>query len=545
MVGNTEKQRRYSLRIALSTLVISLLVFAVGGTVGIILAVRSRSLSVVSETIQKEVSLRIGNKLLDRFESAEILLQEYMRLGERGLIPLEDPDALSERLAERIRYDSRYEWLAFVQCDGTGAGAVRAIDGRIVLHKVPPLGGGFDLSREVVNEDGTKEPLAPVSLEDADFRKSPWYTVGIQNAEPTWVKRYVRQVDGTYGWACAVSIDRGGRRVGVLGVGFGLAFIEDYLKDISVAKSGRVFLLNALTGEVRIGPSSDEVARLRPVIAGAIAALPLGVKSVSVGETVSASVQHGGLRYIVAFETQRLRAGAAWINALVIPEEEVIGFANRYLAIGLSGIGLIFVIGLILAVKISRGVSSPLTVISDDLERVGEFELSPRPMPRSMIEEIAIVGDSVDRMKASLRSFGRYVPTDLVRGLLSEGQEARLGGKVKRGECRYCHVVHELAQRAPEEFFLFVLVGPDILSEDEGRHLAGDCLSHIRTEVRHDGRTSLFAQIGHNREVIAGILFARPVVRGGQLGALYAADAKPIQHPANAVDEGVEGAVGG
>ena len=432
MVGNSEKQRRYSLRIALSTLVISLLVFAVGGTVGIILAVRSRSVSVVSETIQKEVSLRIGNKLLDRFESAEFLLQEYMRLGERGLIPLEDPDALSERLAERIRYDTRYEWLASVQCDGTGGGAVRANDGsRIVLHKVRPLGEGFDLSREVVNEDGTREPLAPVFLEDADFRKSHWYAVGIQNAEPTWVKRYVRQVDGTYGWACAVSIDRGGRRVGVLGVGFGLTFLEDYLKDISVAKSGRVFLLNALTGEVRIGPSSDEVARLRPVIEDALARLPLGVKNVSVGETVSASVQHGGLRYIVAFETQRLRAGAAWINALVIPEEDVIGFANRYLAIGLSCIGLIFVIGLILAVKISKGVSSPLTVISDDLERVGGFELSPRPMPRSMIQEIAIVGDSVDRMKASLRSFGRYVPTDLVRGLLSEGQEARLGGKVK------------------------------------------------------------------------------------------------------------------
>jgi len=98
----------------------ALLVFAVGGTVAIILAVRSRSLDMTSKTIQKEVSHRIGNKLHDRIESTEYLLREYMRLGERGLIPIDDPDALSERFAERIRYDNRYEWFAFVRSDGLG-----------------------------------------------------------------------------------------------------------------------------------------------------------------------------------------------------------------------------------------------------------------------------------------------------------------------------------------------------------------------------------------------------------------------------------------
>ena len=60
---------------------------------------------------------------------------------------------------------------------------------------------------------------------------------------------------------------------------------------------------------------------------------------------------------------------------------------------------------------------------------MGNFDLSATPMPPSFIEEVAVVGDSVDRMKASLRSFGRYVPTDLVRDLLAQGQEARLDGR--------------------------------------------------------------------------------------------------------------------
>ena len=46
--------------------------------------------------------------------------------------------------------------------------------------------------------------------------------------------------------------------------------------------------------------------------------------------------------------------------------------------------------------------------------------------------EIGVVGDAVDRMKASLRSFGHYVPRQLVQELLASGHEARLGGESRR-----------------------------------------------------------------------------------------------------------------
>ena len=431
MSNATEKPRRYSLRITLSTVLIGLLVLTVGGTVGIILAVRSRSLDMTSKIIQKEVSLRIGNKLLDRFSSAESLLREYLASTERGLIPIDDLDVLSEQMAERIRYDTRYEWIAFLRPDGLGGGAVRGVDGRIVLHRTRPINRMFELTKEILNEDGTREPVEVITGKEYDIRKAPWYTVAAENTQPTWVKRYVRAIDGTYGWACAVSPRRDGEMVGAFGVGFGLGFLEDYLKDLYVAKTGRLFLLNNSTGEIAIAPSSEQRARLGPVVERAIARVPQGVQNMKVGETLSFSIKHDGVKYVVALEAQQLQSDLGWINALVIPEEEIIGFAHRYMAIGLSAIGVLFGIALVLAGNISKRVSTPLKVISKDLERVGEFELSQRPMPPSMIDEIAVVGDSVERMKASLRSFARYVPTDLVRNLLSEGQEARLGGKVK------------------------------------------------------------------------------------------------------------------
>jgi adenylate cyclase len=41
------------------------------------------------------------------------------------------------------------------------------------------------------------------------------------------------------------------------------------------------------------------------------------------------------------------------------------------------------------------------------------------------------MGDAVDRMKAGLRSFERYIPVELVRELLRSGREARLGGETR------------------------------------------------------------------------------------------------------------------
>jgi len=402
-----------------------------GGTVGIVLIIRTRSLDMTSRIIQKEVSQHIATKLRDRFAQAEDNLREHLKLAGHGLIPIDDLSLLSEHLAARIRYDTRYEWFGFLRPDGRGCSAIRRQDGSIVLLRTRPAGEIFELSTEAIDEEGRRTVLETSSGEGTDFRETPWFILGAEHTEPVWTKRYVRAYDGAYGWACTASLQRDGMVEGVFGMGFGLAFLEDYLKELYVAKTGRVFLLNRLTGDIVAGPAAEDRSRLSPVVERAVARLPEEPQNLRMEETRSVSIRYGGIAYVVALEVQELRKETAWINALVIPEEEIIGFATRYLTIALSAIGGLFVIGLLLAGNISKRISNPLKLISRDLNRVGEFELSGQPLPASMIKEIAVVADSAERMKASLRSFGRYVPTDLVRDLLSEGEEARLGGRVK------------------------------------------------------------------------------------------------------------------
>jgi adenylate cyclase len=86
-------------------------------------------------------------------------------------------------------------------------------------------------------------------------------------------------------------------------------------------------------------------------------------------------------------------------------------------------------VAIIACVLVSRRISRPIGQIAADLEAVGRFELDSSPSPRSFVREIVVVADAVDRMKASLRSFSRYVPRQLVQDVLTSGEEARLGGE--------------------------------------------------------------------------------------------------------------------
>jgi adenylate cyclase len=127
----------------------------------------------------------------------------------------------------------------------------------------------------------------------------------------------------------------------------------------------------------------------------------------------------------------QVAGGLEWATAYWVPEAQfldVVYYNQRFAA----AVGLLFLtIAVGLGVLLSHRVASPLHGIARDMEQIGQFQLSLAPLPATFIKEIAVVSDSVDRMKASLRSFGRYVPTELVRELLARGEEARLGGETR------------------------------------------------------------------------------------------------------------------
>ena len=82
----------------------------------------------------------------------------------------------------------------------------------------------------------------------------------------------------------------------------------------------------------------------------------------------------------------------------------------------------------ILGALLARGVTLPLRALADDMARIKSFDLELNRRKSSVFTEIIMMNDSFDSMRSGLRSFKRYVPAELVRKLVTMGNEAKLGG---------------------------------------------------------------------------------------------------------------------
>ena len=425
-------RHRFPLRWTIATLVVALLVLTVAGTVAIALLLRSRTLDMTAEVIQAEISDRVVEKVRDRFAPLLDVLRECASSADRGLLPIDDTEGLPAWLAERVRYDDRFEMIALLRPDGSGAGAFRGPGRDVRVIFSAKTQGEAPVAQFVLSrEDGTREVLSAEGMDLSKLEATPMFALGAENDGPVWTAPYVRRVDGTQGRAGVLGYRRDGELAGVFAVGFGTAFLQEFVATLDVADTGRVFFLSPEDGSVRVAPSEQDRAALEPVLATAVSRVPGGVEGLGEQGAFTTRVDHGGIRYVVGLSRRKLPGLPLVMHGLVVPESELVGYLGRFLVWGLLGTLGLLALATLVAHMLARRVSTPLRAIAEDLKRVGSFDLAPRDLPSSRIQEVAVLGDATRRMKASLRSFGRYVPQDVVRALVADGGEAKLGGEVK------------------------------------------------------------------------------------------------------------------
>jgi adenylate cyclase len=110
--------------------------------------------------------------------------------------------------------------------------------------------------------------------------------------------------------------------------------------------------------------------------------------------------------------------------------------ANRRaaIAIALGGVLLAILVGAALSTRMARSLGGA----SAALDRVARFDLEAAPVRRSRVLEIARLQDAVGRVLASLRSFTRYAPEEIVREVAVSGREAMLSGDKRDVSVLFC-----------------------------------------------------------------------------------------------------------
>lgn len=92
-----------------------------------------------------------------------------------------------------------------------------------------------------------------------------------------------------------------------------------------------------------------------------------------------------------------------------------------------SGITLVIsVAGILIGLIFSRSISKPLLRLAEDMGHIQTFNLETDPAIPSTIHEVQLMKSALENMKKGLRSFKKYVPSDVVAQLISLDREAVL-----------------------------------------------------------------------------------------------------------------------
>jgi len=116
--------------------------------------------------------------------------------------------------------------------------------------------------------------------------------------------------------------------------------------------------------------------------------------------------------------------------ALVLGVDITVGTISKYRFTTVFSLVLVSLLVTIVAIFLSLGLSSrisrPVLRVTEDMQTIRQFNLSTVVDLHSSIYEIQNMVEALENMKRSLRSFKKYVPSEIVSDLVTSNKEAVL-----------------------------------------------------------------------------------------------------------------------
>ncbi len=280
-----------------------------------------------------------------------------------------------------------------------------------------------------------------------------WFRTSQQQSGASWSGVYTFSdsgyfdVSGKPGITVSYPVTgRDGRLVGVSGVDIVIGQLQNFLDELKITPNGRSFILNENGQLIAMGNFRFEKGAIPDYFLGHIKAQSEGGDSVVAAsyadlrehflhkggipfsKPLEFSFDNGGQKYLNYYARIPQGHGPAWTLGLVVPENDFIGEYKKGFALTVIFSLLVLILLILLALYIGHRITYPLQLLTREVELIQKFDLEDRPLPQSNFIEITNISNAIGRMKNSLKSFEKYIPSDVVHYLVSSGNEAVLGG---------------------------------------------------------------------------------------------------------------------
>ena len=164
-----------------------------------------------------------------------------------------------------------------------------------------------------------------------------------------------------------------------------------------------------------------------------------------------------------------------WEAIILTPTDDFVGalkVANRQMV---AVIAVLTVLELVLIYALSLRLSRPIEGVSRQLRSLEtlSFESPLAQESRARVREIAQLQDAVARVRASLRSFARYAPEEIVREVAASGQETTLSADRREVTALFCDLrgfTNIAEQLGPERVVSILNAHFEVLASLVARH---------------------------------------------------------------------------
>jgi adenylate cyclase len=232
--------------------------------------------------------------------------------------------------------------------------------------------------------------------------------------------------------------------VGIINVTIELGRISRFLSGLHVGQSGTVAVIDG-AGSIIASPEPAEFkaeasgmmrslmsvdAATSPLLAvahGALAANRVSLAELKAARPLPPFRAADGAVYFVSLSPLDFRD---WSVVTIVPEKDFLANIDRNtqrLIYGLAVFTLLMIVAAILLAD--RLIGRPLIRIARELRHIEGFRLDRITRIASPLRELDDLSASMMQMAQGLTSFQKYLPTELVRTLVSQGIEARPGGQ--------------------------------------------------------------------------------------------------------------------
>ncbi len=369
----------------------------------------------------------------------------------------------------------------------------RLADGTVQSEYTTPRDDGAAIRDARVYRFDAKDRKVPTQSEIGPstylVTRQFWYKNAFTQDTPVWSNITRLSSSGAYGVTNAQTVERDGQAFGALGVSIALDTLSRFLDSVTVGQTGTVFLTNiygqliaaprAMT-RANAGAAASVIPRLdeSPLPVVQVVAHALGARAFDLKALKDATqfFEHDAKTDADYFVTLAPLPQMDLVVCVVLPAAEVLGPIRRNAHTLMIGLSVFVVLVLILGTLAARAlIGRPLRRVTDNLRQLEDFRFDRIAAVPSIFTEVRDVSGATGRMAASLSSFKKYIPTELVRSLFAQGIEARLGGEMK------------------DLTILFMdLAGFTGLSEQLGDRLIavlGDYLSAMSAVIQNEGGT--------------------------------------------------------